>query len=88
MKQGKAKALAKNGPPGHALTLAQVGLDTDLKFAKLMEAIIADLGRGEITPQIALAMCNASGKLLKMLELKHRFGKSASEGGPKTLQLT
>jgi hypothetical protein len=53
-----------------------------------MEAIIADLGSGRITPQIALAMCNASGKLLKMLELKHRFGKAASEGGPKTLQLT
>jgi hypothetical protein len=72
----------------HSMTLAQGGIETDQKLFRLIEAVIADLGADKITTQKASALSNAVGKVLKLVELKYRYGKATVEGGQKTLQLT
>lgn len=71
-----------------SLVLAQGGIETDLKLFRLLEAVISDLGADEITTQKASALSNAIGKVLKLTELKCRYGQATTEGGKKTLQLT
>jgi hypothetical protein len=46
-----------------------------------MSALMSDLIEGKVTPQVGNACCNAGGKLLKMVELQHKYG-NASEGKP------
>lgn len=36
--------------------------------------------RGAVTPRVANAAMNAGGKLLKMVEMTHRYGKMDSNG--------
>ena len=39
-----------------------------------MSGVISDLITGAITPQVGNAVCNAGGKLLKIVEMQHRYG--------------
>lgn len=54
--------------------VAARGIHTASEFAGLMSCLLADLARGTITPQLANAMCNAAGKLLRLVEIQQRFG--------------
>lgn len=40
-----------------------------------MSGLMSDLRDGSVTPQIANAMCNAGGKLLKVVEMDYKYGK-------------
>lgn len=44
-----------------------------------MSALIADLTDGRITPQVGNAICNASGKLLKVAEMQYKYGTKQGE---------
>ncbi len=46
-----------------------------------MSALISDLTLGRIAPNVANAACNAAGKLLRVVELEHRFGNPKGRGG-------
>lgn len=50
---------------------------------------MGDLIEGTITPQVGNAVVNAGGKLLKVIELKYKFGTQQGESRrkEKTLQL-
>jgi hypothetical protein len=48
---------------------------------------MSDLIDGRITPAIGNATCNAGGKLLKVVELQHKYGTSGSGQGEKVLKL-
>lgn len=41
-----------------------------------MSAMMSDLIDGRITPNVGNAACNAGGKLLKVVELKLKYGRS------------
>ena len=41
-----------------------------------MTNLMADLIEGKVSPQIGNAVCNAGGKLLKIVDMQHRYGKS------------
>lgn len=43
-----------------------------------MSALMTDLITGCITPEIGNATCNAGGKLLKIVEMQHKYGKPNS----------
>lgn len=66
--------------------IAEGGISTARDFVKLMGALMADVVTGRITPQVGQAAVNAGGKLLKVVELQHKFGKSTSQNG-KSLNL-
>lgn len=42
-----------------------------------MSALMTDLVTGAITPEIGNATCNAGGKLLKIVEMQHKYGKGS-----------
>lgn len=52
-----------------------------------MSAIMSDLLEDSVMPAIANAVCNAGGKLLKMVELNQKYGQLQVEQGMKNLQL-
>lgn len=39
-----------------------------------MSALMSDLLAGTVSPQVGNAACNAGGKLLKIIEMQHRYG--------------
>lgn len=53
-----------------------------------MSGLMSDLIEGRISPQIGNATCNAGGKLLKVVELQHKYGSPKKDVGGKELRLT
>jgi len=68
---GKARSLA----------VAVKGIATANDFASMMSALMSDLIDGRVTPQVGNAVSNAGGKLLKVVELQHKYG-TAGNGKP------
>lgn len=48
-------------------------------FSTLMSALISDVLMGSITPNVCNAACNAGGKILKVVELQHKYGDRPTE---------
>lgn len=71
-----------------SLDIAAHGVNTGGQFAMLMSALMSDLIDGRITPSVGNAVCNAGGKLLKVVEMQQRWGTQKTEGGPRDLTLT
>jgi hypothetical protein len=63
--------------------VAQVDVKTGVKFAELMSAVMSDLVLGAMTPDVGNATCNAGGKLLKVVEMRHKYGSNLALIGPK-----
>ena len=49
------------------------------QFARAMSALMSDLVDETISPKIANAVCNAGGKLLKVVEMNYRYGKPGTK---------
>ena len=63
------------------LEIADKGINTGKDFAKFMSCLMTDLIKGTVTAGVGNATCNAGGKLLKVVEMQHRFGvKGGGEG--------
>ena len=58
-----------------SLPIAKRGVSTAQDFANLMSSLMSDLIEGRIGPDIANAVCNAGGKMLKVVEMQHKYGK-------------
>jgi hypothetical protein len=52
-----------------------------------MSATMSDLIEGKITPAVGNAVCNAGGKLLKVVEMQQKYG-TKNDTGETVLQLT
>lgn len=52
-----------------------------------MSALMTDLINGAVPPQISNAVCNAAGKLLKNVEMQHKYGRETGHGGRRELLL-
>ena len=82
------RSSTKTSPSATAQTIArsQVIADGNLRsgadFAHLISALISDVVGGRLAPPVLSATCNGVGKLLKMVELQHKYG------GGKPLQLS
>lgn len=81
-----AKATKKIAGP-NSLEIAKRGIKTSGDFANVMSALMSDLASGHVTPQIGNAMCNAGGKLLKVVEMQAKYGTDG-KGQQKVLRLT
>lgn len=53
----------------------------------LMSALMSDLIEEKITPGVGNAVCNAGGKLLKVVELQAKYGRAGDGSPDKVLQL-
>ena len=73
-KNGKADSGRGNNPQPKALEFSERGIATGADFANVMSALMADLIAGRVTPQVGNAVCNVGGKLLKIVEMQHRYG--------------
>jgi hypothetical protein len=60
-------------PTARSLAIARRGINTATEFKGAMSALMSDVIEGRIAPQVVNAACNAGGKLLKVVELEHRF---------------
>lgn len=70
-----------------SLAIFERGIETGAQFAQAMSALMSDLISGTITPNVGNAVCNAGGKLLKVVEMQHKYGTSQPDG-TKVMQLT
>jgi hypothetical protein len=52
----------------------------------MMSALMTDLAEGTVTPNVANAICNAGGKLLKVVDMQQKYG-TAIPGARKLLSL-
>lgn len=57
--------------------IARRGINTDADFAAVFTALIGDTLSGAINPNVTNAACNSAGKVLKMFELRQKYGVSS-----------
>lgn len=62
------------------------GVKTSRDFACMMSALMSDIISGRLTPSVGNAVCNAGGKLLKVVEMQYKYGNRSKDGN-RTLQL-
>lgn len=88
-KTGQERQVEKSteGTP-RCLPIAKAGITTANQFARFMSGLISDLIEGNIGPQVGNAAVNAGGKLLKVVEMQYKYGKTSQDGSPKSLDLT
>ena len=68
------------------LVIAERGMHTTADVAAVMAAVVQDVLMGNISPEVAFSASNATGKLLKAVEMEYRFG-SRPDSMRKALQL-
>lgn len=71
-----------------SIALAEKGVHTGSDFASVMSALLTDTIAGRIDPQVSNAACNISGKLLKVVELQYKYGKTVEGQTDRLLALT
>jgi hypothetical protein len=82
MAKGKGNTKTGAGDPApqpSSLDVSRKGVRTGHDFANLMSNVMSDLIDGTMEPQVAHAVCNAGGKLLKVVEMQHKYGSKRSE---------
>lgn len=67
--------------------IAANGVTDSRDFANLMSTLIGDVLTGRVSTDVANAAVNAGGKLLKVVEMQHKYG-SAKTPAPRRLMLT
>lgn len=65
------------------------GLNTDKDYASAMSALMGDLIEGSVTPTVGNAVCKAGAGMLKVIELKYKYGsQEGTKSREKTLRLS
>lgn len=86
--ENAATAQANPTSEPRSLSIAESGISTGNDFARCMSALMSDIIASRVTPQVGNAVCNAGGKLLKVVELQMRYGSANEPNGPRVLHLT
>ena len=71
-----------------SLEISAAGTATGAQFANLMSAVMADVIDGSLSTDVSNAVCNAGGKLLKVVEMQYKYGGQQKHQGPPDLSLT
>lgn len=86
-KKSKVATTRKETRP-RSIEIADRGIHTGTDFALLMSSLMSDLIRGDITPQVGNSVCNAGDKLLKVVSMQNRYGKTREGDEQKRLVLS
>lgn len=84
----RKKELAGGEKSPTAAKLADAGIATGADFSRVMAALLADVVGGRIEPNRANAACNVAGKLIRMVEMQHKYGKQVPGSTDRLLALT
>lgn len=84
----KGPRSSKGAGGGQTRAIARAGIGNSQNVKHLMSALIPDILEGIVDIASANAVCNATGKLLRMLELELKYGGSGKSVAPKALLLT
>lgn len=57
-----------------SVDIAKAGITTDVQFARFMSALIGDVMDGTVGTEKAAAACRAGQNLLKIVEMRYRYG--------------
>jgi hypothetical protein len=87
MAKSKTNSRGNQKTPASA-KLADSGITTGADFSRVMAALLADTIAGRIEPQRANASCNVAGKLIRMVELQHKYGRQVEGSTERMLALT
>lgn len=81
-KDKPAKHATRTGVTSDAgsLRFATDTVKTGKDFADLMSNLMSDLLAERVTPRVGTAVCNAGGKLLKVVELQFKYGTTTANG--------
>lgn len=63
-------------PAARSVAISANGVRTGEEFANLMSALMCDVLDGRVNPVVANAAVNAGGKLLKVVEMQYRYGRT------------
>ena len=86
--KGSTPQRARHAERPLTLALSEQGINTAQDFSNVMGAIMTDLVAGRLAPNVANAMCNAGGKMLKAVEMQMKYGVSSQDvPGKKVLVL-
>jgi hypothetical protein len=85
-KQQKPEQRPEPVRSARSTAIAEKGISTSRDEMQMMSSLISDLSSGRITPKVADSICNATGKMLKVVELEAKFGVTAQNGGRKLLR--
>ena len=85
--RGKAAAKSSKKAAPRSLVIAAKGISTGNDFAQLMSSLMSDLIEGRMSPEVGNAVCNAGGKLLKIVEMQYRYGEKQPGGVRRVLEL-
>jgi len=69
------------------LALARKGVRNGDDLAALLSALISDNIEGRVTTAMTNSTCNAAGKLMKIVELQHKYGMKVGADGVKSLTI-
>jgi hypothetical protein len=82
MVSASAQAPARNGPDDSPLVevprsvqIASRGIRTDHQAAEYLSALVTDVMTDRVTEKRANTACNVMGKLFKVVEMRHKYGK-------------
>ena len=78
METGKKKAGRSENANQSTRSSYRGHVKTGADFAEMMSCLMYDLLNDKIHPNRANAICNAGGKLLKMVELERKYGTKKS----------
>lgn len=70
------------------VALADNGISTAADFLRMMTALLADTVTGRVQPQTANATCNVAGKIIRMVEMQHKYGRQVEGSTERMLALT
>lgn len=87
MAKSKGSRQCATNPPTCA-ALAANGISTGADFLRMMTALMADTVMGRVQPQTANATCNVAGKIIRMVELQHKYGRQVEGTTERMLALT
>ena len=90
-KQDTTETGAAPSQEPRSLGISKDGIATAEDFASLMSSVMSDVIDGRLSPPVANAVCNAGGKLLKVVEMQYKYAGKPSqsiEQVPPSLQLT
>lgn len=77
-READTNGTAAVAPPASAV-IAAAGVTTGQDFARLMSSLMSDVLTGKVGPSSANAVCNAGGKLLKVVEMQYKYGSPKAE---------
>ncbi len=75
MARSKNPTQADTKKAPRSLSISSKGIKTGADFASMMSALMSDIIEGRLNPGVGNAVCNAGAKLLKVVEMQHRYGQ-------------